>query len=41
MAFIFMEGEEKRELLSSMRATRPKPNGVKKQVSKDSEFCMW
>jgi hypothetical protein len=30
MAFIFLEGEEKREFLSSTRATRPKLNGVKK-----------
>jgi hypothetical protein len=40
MAFIFMEGEEKREFISSTRATRSKPNGAKKRSTVDSEFCI-
>jgi hypothetical protein len=41
MAFTFMEGKEKREFISSTRATRPKPNGAKKRSMVDSEFCIW
>jgi hypothetical protein len=40
MVFIFMEGKEKREFISSMRATRPIPNGAKKRSTVDSEFCI-
>jgi hypothetical protein len=40
MALIFMEGEEKREFISSTRAKRPKPNGAKKRSTVDSEFCI-
>jgi hypothetical protein len=40
MAFLFLEGKEKREFISSMMAMRPKLNGAKKQSTVDSEFCI-